>query len=101
MSVYAVGDTQTLDLFELAGIPGRITTEEESLADILTELSATAGAEIVFVQAGLVSSLSETQLDELTRNLGCLVVQVPGIGESIPDATDFGRHLRAAMGGAI
>ena len=99
MSVYVVGDAPLVEAFELIGVPGTVPAPGQDVAGLLMDLARRGGAQLVLIQAELAANLSEEQLDRLGRRFGCLVLEVPGVGEvQTPDAAEFLRGVRSAVG---
>ncbi len=100
MNVQAVGDAAMVGAFEVIGIPGRVPEPGQDLGALLTVLAREHGARLLFVQTTLAASLSDARLDELRGRWGCLVQDVPGPGDPVPDVTQFRRRVQAVVGGA-
>ena len=97
MSIYVVGESPTVESFELIGIPGRALDTGEHVAMVVSEL-ARSGAQLVHVQSAYVTQLTEDQLDQLGRRFGCLVLAIPGIGQPLPDAKAFRQWVQRSIG---
>ena len=98
MNMYVVGDLSMVEAFELIGTPGRVIKPDEDVGAVLAELARSQTAELVFVQTAFAARLSNNQLDQLARRWGCLVLEIPGVGEVAPDPAEFLRTIQSAIG---
>ena len=98
MSTWVVGDRLMVEAFELAGVPGRISTEGEGVGELLEELARSQGAKLLLIHPAITSALPQGFVDQLAQKYGCLVVDVPGVGESPPEGAALARRLRRAVG---
>ena len=98
MSTWVVGDRLMVEAFELAGVPGRIVTEGEGGRALLDELARSHGAKLLLVQPAISSVLPQGFVEQLAQKYGCLVVDVPGVGECAPEGAALARRLRRAVG---
>jgi vacuolar-type H+-ATPase subunit F/Vma7 len=98
MNIYVVGDVPLVEAFEVIGIPGRMPRPGQGVNELVAELARGEGAELVLVQTALAARLSNDQFDQLARRWGCLVLEIPGVGEAVPDPAEFLRTVQSAMG---
>ena len=98
MNIYAIGDAPLVEAFEVIGIPGRVFSPRQDVGELVVELACSKGAELVLVQTALAARISNDQFDQLARKWACLVLEIPGVGETAPDATEFLRTVQSAMG---
>ncbi|HJN46828.1 MAG: hypothetical protein CL477_09380 [Acidobacteria bacterium] len=101
MSVYVVGSPAMTGAFEVAGIPGCSPAPGQSIGELLVHLARDRGVELALVQLDLATGLSEDLLDELVQRWGCLVQEVPGPGDPLPDAAHLRRRVEGVVGGTL
>ena len=101
MNIFVIGDEPLVEAFEMIGVPGRVPAPNQEIGELLHELATGRGAELVLLQSSLAARLSDGQLDNLAYRLGCLVIDVPGVGESGPDSTTLLRSVQSAIGAVI
>jgi vacuolar-type H+-ATPase subunit F/Vma7 len=94
---FVVGNTTLVEAFALIGVPGRTPPAGGAIMNWLAELVHAEKVQLLFLQTGLATQLTTSQLDELVRKYSCLVVEIPGSGEAAPD----GSALRQLVEGAI
>ena len=98
MSIYVVGEAPTVEAFELIGVPGRILESGADVAAVLNELARTSKVQLVLVQSVFAAQLAEDQLDQLGRKFGCLVLEIPGVGQPAPDGRAFRQSVQRSIG---
>jgi len=98
MSIYAVGDAPLVEAFELVGVPGRVPQPGQDVGELVTELARSGGVQLLLIQTSLATGLSEDLIDQLARKLGCLVLEIPGVGEAPPEPKTFLRMVQSAIG---
>ncbi len=97
-NIHVVADPPVLEAFELIGLRGQLPPSNRNLGDWLAELVHVEGVQLLLIQSRFAAQLAEEQLDQLTGKLGCLVVEVPGLGEAAPDPAEFRRWMHRAIG---
>jgi vacuolar-type H+-ATPase subunit F/Vma7 len=98
MSTWVVGDRLMVEAFELAGIPGRIPSAGEGAGAVLEELARSQGAKLLLIDPAITSALPQGLVEQLAQKYGCLVLDIPGVGESAPEGAALARRLRRAVG---
>ena len=98
MNMYVIGDSSMVEAFELIGIPGRVAEPGQDVVGLLDELARGKKAKLVLIQTALAAGLSNDQFDQLARRWGCLVLEIPGVGEAAPDPAEFLRTVQSAIG---
>jgi vacuolar-type H+-ATPase subunit F/Vma7 len=98
MNMYVVGDSSMVEAFELIGIPGRMVEPGQDVGELVVELARSEGAELVLVQTALAARLTNDQFDQLARRWKCLALEIPGVGEAIPDSAEILRTVQSAIG---
>jgi vacuolar-type H+-ATPase subunit F/Vma7 len=100
MSVYVVGDPPLVEAFALIGVPGQAPKPGCKIDVLIADLAQTKRFPLLLVQDKYGAALSEEQLDTLARKLRCLVLEIPGIGEAVPEPGPLLRAVRSAIGAA-
>lgn len=96
MSVYVIGDENTVTGFALIGIEGEEVTTEQEARTALHRAIEREGVEIVLVTEGWAASMRET-VDELKMTrMHPLVLEIPGEGTEAG-----GRSLRELVQQAV
>lgn len=99
MSVYVVGEPPLVEAFELIGVPGQVPSPGQDVAALASDLARSGRVQLLLVQSELAAALSEEAIDRLSRRFGCLVLEVPGVGEvEAPEASAFLHGVRSAVG---
>ena len=101
MNIFVIGDEPMVEAFEMIGVPGRVPVADQDVGELLHELATGRGAKLVLLQSSLAARLSDEHLDDVAHRLGCLVIDVPGVGESGPDSTTLLRSVQSAIGAVI
>jgi vacuolar-type H+-ATPase subunit F/Vma7 len=98
VSIFVVGEAPTVEAFESIGVPCRILEPGADVAAVVNELARTSKVQLVLVQSVFAAQLAEGQLDQLGRKFGCLVLEIPGIGQAAPDARTFRQSVQRSIG---
>ena len=98
MSTCVVGDRLMIEAFELAGVSGRVPMEGEEAGALLEELARSHGVKLLLVHPAITRALPPGFVEQLAQKYGCLVVDVPGVGECAPEGAELARRLRRAVG---
>ena len=98
MNIYVVGDSSMVEAFKLIGILGQVPESGQDVGELLTELARRKKTQLVLVQTAVAARLSDDQFDQLARRWGCLVLEIPGVGEAVPKPEEFLRTVQSAIG---
>ena len=101
MSIHVVGDRKLVEAFELIGLPGRVTGKGEDVVALVSGLASEHGATLVLMQSELMATLPDELLEQLAGVFGCLVVELPAVGQPPPDVGVFQRKMQSVMGAAM
>lgn len=98
MSLFVLGEPAVVEAFSLIGIPGRTPVVDQDLGKVIAELAAREGVRLVLVQQAFHARLSDDQIDQLSRKSSCIVLEIPGLNEPIPDADPFRQYVQRSIG---
>ncbi|MBI3462208.1 MAG: hypothetical protein HY000_03990 [Planctomycetes bacterium] len=101
MNICAVGDAPMVEAFELVGVPGHVPEPGQDIGELLTQLAAASGGQLLLLQASLAAGLSEDRAEWLARKFNCLVLEIPGVCEEAPDPFRFLRTVQSAVGAVM
>lgn len=88
-ALHVLGDTDTVRLFALAGVPGTVVEPGTDSAALLDTLLAPAVAAartlgVVLLVTQAVAAMAREHIDALVANSGgSVVLEIPGIGEAL------------------
>lgn len=99
MTIRIIGERKLVEAFELIGIPGIVAERDLDLVALVQE-GARLGAELVLLQSELMRRLPAAALQDPVGVLGCLVLEVPGVGHPAPEACDLRHDLDRVIGAA-
>ena len=98
MKMWVIGDTEAVQGFSLAGVPGQVAENAEQTNDALDKALAAGDVGIILITQD-VSRLVEARMDQLKlRSTIPLVVEIPGPGGVSPDQPSLGDVVLRAIG---
>jgi vacuolar-type H+-ATPase subunit F/Vma7 len=98
MSLFVMAEPVVREAFALVGIPGRTPGADEDLAAAVTDLARREGVRLLLLQSRYAARLTEADHEQLASRFGCVIAEIPGLGEAAPDAAAFRRQVRSAIG---